>query len=103
MTKAYVCVFVLLTVKAIHLELVFYLTTDAFLSALRRFITRRGKPKLLWRDHGTNFIGVHKELKQLAEFLRLRMQFLSSVHLRRSLGNSFQRDRPILVVYGNHA
>ena len=51
-----ICIFVSLTVKAAHLEL----TTDAFLSALRRFI--RGKPKLLCSDHGTNFVGAHKEL-----------------------------------------
>ena len=33
--KAYVCIFVSLTVKAVHLELVSDLTTDAFISALR--------------------------------------------------------------------
>ena len=67
--KAYVCIFVSLTVKAVHLELVSDLTTDAFISALRRFIARRGKPKLLWSDHGTNFVGAQKELNELAEFL----------------------------------
>ena len=67
--KAYICVFVSLTVKAVHLELVSDLTTDAFISALRRFIARRGKPTLLWSDNGTNFVGANKELKQLAEFL----------------------------------
>ena len=55
--------------KAAHLELVSDLTTDAFLSTLRRFIARRGKPKLIWSDHGTNFVGANKELKLLAEFL----------------------------------
>ncbi len=37
--KAYLCVFVSLTVKAIHLELVSDLTSEA---ALRRFVARRG-------------------------------------------------------------
>ena len=36
--KAYVCVFVSLTVKAVHLELVTDLTSDAFIACLRRFI-----------------------------------------------------------------
>ncbi len=45
--KAYICVFVSLSVKAVHLELVSDLTTDAFISALRRFIARRGKPKVI--------------------------------------------------------
>ena len=39
-----------------------------FISTLRCFIARRGKPKLLWSDHGTNFVGAHKELDQLADF-----------------------------------
>ena len=58
-----------LSVKAVHLELVSDLTTDTFISALRRFIARRGKPTLIWSDHGTNFVGAQNELKQLAEFL----------------------------------
>ena len=44
--KAYVCVFVSLSVKAVHLELVSDLSTDAFIATLRRFIARRGKPTL---------------------------------------------------------
>lgn len=42
--KAYVCVFVSLTVKAVHLELVTDLTSEAFLACLRRFIARRDIP-----------------------------------------------------------
>ena len=67
--KAYVCVFVCLSVKAVHLESVTDLTTDAFIAALRRFIARRGKPSLIWSDHGTNFVGAARELKELSEFL----------------------------------
>ena len=55
--KAYLCIFVSLTVKAVHLELVSDLTSEAFIAALRRFIARRGYPTLLWSDHGTNFVG----------------------------------------------
>ena len=36
--KAYICLFVSLTVKAVHLELVSDLTTEAFIATLRRFI-----------------------------------------------------------------
>ena len=70
--KAYVCVFVSLSVKAVHLELVSDLTTEAFIAALRRFISRRGKPTLLWSDHGSNFIGAAKELQELVKFLHLQ-------------------------------
>ena len=39
--KSYICVFVSLTVKAVHLESVSGLTTEAFLASLRRFISPR--------------------------------------------------------------
>ena len=45
--KAYVCVFVSLSVKAAHLELVSDLSSDAFVASLRRFNAHRGKPVLI--------------------------------------------------------
>ena len=45
------------------------LSTDAFIASLRRFTARRGKPTLIWSDHGSNFVGAARELKELAEFL----------------------------------
>ena len=68
--KAYICVFVSFSVKAIHLELVSDLITEAFIASLRRFIARRGKPLVIWSDHGTNFVGAAKELKELISFLK---------------------------------
>ena len=67
-TKAYVCVFVSFTLKAVHLEPVSELTTSAFIATLRRFIAQRGKPSVVWRDHGTNFVREARELKELYEF-----------------------------------
>lgn len=45
------------------------LTAEAFIAALRRFIARRGHPSLIWSDHGTNFVGADRELKELVELL----------------------------------
>ena len=70
MVKAYVCVFVSLSVKAVHLELVSDLTSTAFIACLRRFIGRRGKPSHFWSDNGSNFIGASRELSELVQFLR---------------------------------
>jgi len=67
--KAYICVFVSLAVKAVHLEAVSDLTSEAFIAALRRFIARRGYPSLIWSDNGTNFVGANRELRELHEFL----------------------------------
>ena len=64
--KAYVCVIVSLSIRAVHLELISDLTTDAFIACLRRFI---GKPTLIWSDHGTYFVGASNELKEIVEFL----------------------------------
>ena len=70
--KSYVCVFVSLSVKAVHLELMSDLTTDAFIACLRRFISRRSKPVVLWSNHGKNFVGACREIKELTNFLKLR-------------------------------
>jgi len=68
--KAYVCVFVSLSIKAVHLETVSDLTTEAFVACLRRFIARRGKPVSIWSDHGSNFVGAKRHLRELYEFLK---------------------------------
>lgn len=51
--------------KAVHLELVCDLSTDAFIAALRRFIARRGIPAEIQSDNGTNFQGAKKKLTDL--------------------------------------
>ena len=82
--KSYICVFISLTVKAVHLEVVSNLTTEAFITCLRKFIARRGKPSLIWSDNGSNFVGASKEIKHLVQFLNLKVNqetisdFLSS-------------------------
>ncbi|XP_046145012.1 uncharacterized protein LOC123988552 [Osmia bicornis bicornis] len=68
--KVYVAVFVCLAVKAVHLELVSDLTTEAFLAALRRFIARRGLCKNLYSDNGTNFVGACNEFREIHELLK---------------------------------
>ncbi|GFW84796.1 integrase catalytic domain-containing protein [Trichonephila clavipes] len=57
--KSYICLFICLATKAVHLELVSTLSTDAMLAALRRFIARRGHPSEIHSDNGTNFIGAN--------------------------------------------
>lgn len=63
--KAYICLFVCCTTKAVHIELVSELSTNAFLAALRRFISRRGKCTEIHSDQGTNFVGASKYLAEV--------------------------------------
>lgn len=65
--KCYIAIFVCFSTKALHLELVEDLTTNSFIAALRRFMSRRGKPKDIFSDNGTNFVGAHRELQELVE------------------------------------
>jgi len=60
--KGYICVFVCMATKAIHLEAVSDLSSDKFLEALRRFFARRGKSENLYSDNGTNFVGASRVL-----------------------------------------
>lgn len=63
--KVYICVFICMSIKAIHLEVVSDLSSDSFLAALRRFAARRGLPTHVYSDNGTNFIGANNQLKEL--------------------------------------
>ena len=54
-TKCWVALFTCLATRAIHLELVMDLSAKEFLMALRRFISRRGKPTTIVSDNGPQF------------------------------------------------
>ncbi|XP_036145632.1 uncharacterized protein LOC118646569 [Monomorium pharaonis] len=63
--KVYVAVYICFATKAVHLEVVFDLTTEAFIASLRRFFARRGKAGIIYSDNATNFTGANNELKDL--------------------------------------
>ena len=62
--KRYVLLITCLATRAIHLEVAQCLDTDSFLLAVRRFMSRRGKPQCVWSDNGTNLVGGEKELRE---------------------------------------
>ncbi|XP_041987938.1 uncharacterized protein LOC121739506 [Aricia agestis] len=72
--KCYLCLFVCLRYKCIHLEAVSDMSKDAFIMTLRRFIARRGKPTEIFSDNGRNFVAAAKEIGQ---FLKQNEEYLS--------------------------
>lgn len=71
-SKCYICIFVCCTTRAVHIVSV--LTTESFIACYRRFVARRGKPLKMLSDNGSNFIGAHNELCELAKFLKLQSE-----------------------------
>lgn len=63
--KGYIAVFVCMASKAVHLEFVTSLSTEAFLASFRRFAARRNTPRNMFSDHGKNFEGAAREIARL--------------------------------------
>lgn len=64
MSKGYIVLFICFSTKAIHLELVSSMTSQAFIAVLKRFISRRGIPTQMHCDNGTNFVGAQREISE---------------------------------------
>ncbi len=81
--KAWFVLFTCAVYRAIHLELVSSISSAEFRQALRRFIARRSRPKIIYTDHGTNFTGTEnlmakldwKEILESSEAQRIKWIF----------------------------
>ncbi|KAL6417860.1 hypothetical protein ACFW04_012486 [Cataglyphis niger] len=82
--KAFIAVFVCLSTKAVHLEVVSDYSADAFLAALRRFTARRGLCRSLYSDCGTNFVGADAQLRAF---------FAASNPAQRQIADQLANDR----------
>lgn len=102
--KRYGLIFTCLASRAVHLETLNTMETDSFISALRRFINRRGKVCELRSDQGTNFVGARNELTdalqelnrdRVKEFLLTRecdwIDFNLNVPTASHMGGSWER------------
>lgn len=67
--KSYICIFVCLTTRAVHIDLVTDLTAISFVKVLKRFVARRGKPSIIWSDNAKNFSGAASHLRELYKSL----------------------------------
>ena len=74
-------IFTCLAVRAVHIEVADSLSTDSFLCALRRFVSRRGDVRRLRSDQGTNFKGAERELQEEISKLKDREEAIQRVAL----------------------
>ena len=61
--KRYLCLFTCQETRACHLEIAFDLSTEGFLQCYTRFSKRRGVPKTVTSDNGTNFVAAERMLR----------------------------------------
>ena len=69
-------IFTCFSSRTVHIERTCDLGTDSFIQALRRFVARRGKIRVLRSDNGSNFVRSQKELeKAYIEMDHQKIQF----------------------------
>ncbi|XP_011881639.1 PREDICTED: uncharacterized protein LOC105569628 [Vollenhovia emeryi] len=79
--------------RAIHLEAVSDLSSNAFIAALRRFAGRRGCPQRIYCDNATNFVGARNELNE-------NLSVLVREHLRSEQEGQYTAHE---LIYGHQA
>ncbi|XP_032396233.1 uncharacterized protein LOC116704734 [Etheostoma spectabile] len=62
--KRYGLLFTCLSCRAVHIEMLNDMSTDAFINGLRCFLAVRGAVRQIRCDQGTNFVGAKNELKE---------------------------------------
>lgn len=62
-SKRWAIMFTCLVTRAVHIELVEEMSSSAFINAVIRFTSVRGKVKIFRSDRGTNFVGAVDDLK----------------------------------------
>ncbi|CAM4638688.1 unnamed protein product [Leuciscus chuanchicus] len=78
--KRWGLIFKCLTTRAVHIELLNSMDVDAFLLALRRLIARRGQPREIRSDCGTNFRGAERELREAFFSMESELQICLADH-----------------------
>jgi hypothetical protein len=63
--KAYGVLFTDLCSRAVHIEVVLGYDSTSFLLALRRFVSLRGWPSVIYSDQGSQLVGAEKELTNM--------------------------------------
>ncbi|KAJ8875373.1 hypothetical protein PR048_023268 [Dryococelus australis] len=57
-SKAWICILTCAVSRAVHIELVIFLSTEALIQDLKKFVAHRGHLALFYSDNRTNFVEV---------------------------------------------
>uniref|UniRef100_A0A914HND9 Integrase catalytic domain-containing protein n=1 Tax=Globodera rostochiensis TaxID=31243 RepID=A0A914HND9_GLORO len=89
--KSWIILITCLATRAVYLEAMLDTTAESLLNVFRRFISRRGKPEIIWSDNATSFKLAEKTLELLStpgpgqeveEFLalsKIRWKFIAQI------------------------
>ncbi|XP_057380643.1 uncharacterized protein LOC130703040 [Daphnia carinata] len=77
--KRWVSLFTCFTTRAVHLEVANGLSMEEFLLCFSRFVSLRGKPKVVYSDNGTNFVAAEQELRQALQELVAKHEELQTL------------------------
>ena len=67
--KMYIGLYTCAVTRAVHLELVWDLTTESFVRSFRRFVSRRGMCRVIYSDNAKTFEKAEKDLKFYLELM----------------------------------
>ena len=79
--KAYVVLYACSLSRALYLELTKPMETEEFISTLKRFIARKGRPEKIYSDNGRTFVGAAKWLRSVMQDERLH-DFLAKLNIK---------------------
>ena len=74
--KVYILLFTCAVIRAVHLELVNSLNLEDFLLGFRRFVSRRGMPRIIWSDNAKTFVAAEEKLPKMFGPLSPRWNFI---------------------------
>lgn len=95
--KRYGLLLTCLCSRAVHIEVLDDLSTDAFINSLRAFIAIRGPVRQLRSDQGTNFVGARRELLEALKDMdqeclkQLGCEFVMNVPGASHMGGAWER------------
>lgn len=95
--KRYGLLFTCLCSRAVHIELLDDMTTDAFINVLCAFIALRGNVRQLQSDQGTNFVGARREFLEAIQEMdqeclkQLGCEFVMNTPSANHMGGHWER------------